>query len=389
MTPQDDTQPMTRRHRRELERAREAARPGQGAQSEPAAVTGAQRAIGATLGRPRPRGRAAVALALLAAVAVVVVPLVLFLGGAGPSSPPAATAVPAVMVSGEAPLSEVMEVAGRTGAVPVVSLKGHLSAPSQVLTDVLVEGSGRQVVSGDGILLSVATFSGSDGTNTTGTRSGTRLYRGPADEQSLGQALAQAVTGSREGSRLVLRAPVETGEGPGTEITVVDVLPTTASGTPVQAVAADVPQATLQEDGSMTVDLAGRAAPTHGSTTVLVQGQGQQVRSTDRLIARYTVVSWADGSVTSSSYGWRTPPGVLDMTDTLSGLAQRLADVQVGSRVVVCLPADQARGDAAIAVVVDLLAIADDSSLAASQATAPAQPSDGVVHVTPSASPTR
>ena len=93
--------------------------------------------------------------------------------------------------------------------------------------------------------------------------------------------------------------------------------------------------------------------------------------------------------MTSSSYGWTTPPGVLDMTDTLSGLAQRLADVQVGSRVVVCLPADQARGDAAIAVVVDLLAIADDSSLAASQAPASAGPSEGVVHVTPSVPPSR
>ncbi|ETJ04585.1 MAG: FKBP family peptidyl-prolyl cis-trans isomerase, partial [Actinomyces urogenitalis DORA_12] len=134
MTPEDDTQPMTRRCRRELERAREAARSGQVSQasaSEPAAVTGAQRAIGATLGRPRPRGRAAVALAVVAALAVVVVPLVLFLGGAGPSSSPAATAVPAVTVSGDAPLEEVMEVAGRTGAVPVVSLKGHLSAPSR------------------------------------------------------------------------------------------------------------------------------------------------------------------------------------------------------------------------------------------------------------------
>lgn len=392
MTPEDDTQPMTRRCRREFERAREAARSGQVSQasaSEPAAVTGAQRAIGATLGRPRPRGRAAVALAVVAALAVVVVPLVLFLGGAGPSSSPAATAVPAVTVSGDAPLEEVMEVAGRTGAGPVVSLKGHLSAPSRVLTDVLVEGSGRQVASGDGILLSVATFSGSNGTNTTGTQSGTRLYRGLADEQSLGQALAQAVTGAREGSRLVLRAPVDTEQGTHAEITVVDVLPTTASGTPVETVPADVPQATLGQDGSMTVDLAGQAAPTHGSTTVLVQGQGQQVRSTDRLIARYTVVSWADGSVTSSSYGWTTPPGVLDMTDTLSGLAQRLADVQVGSRVVVCLPADQARGDAAIAVVVDLLAIADDSSLAASQAPASAGPSEGVVHVTPSVPPSR
>ncbi|WP_172192549.1 FKBP-type peptidyl-prolyl cis-trans isomerase [Actinomyces faecalis] len=405
MTAEDDTQPTTRRRRRERERAQEAAHaagtvPEPSAEpvrqppspaapvSEPAAVTGAQRAIGATLGRPRPRGRAAVALAVAAALAVVTVPLGLFLTGAGPSATsPAATAVPAVTLAGEAPLDEVMEVAGRAGAVPVVWLKGYLSPPSQVLTDVVVEGEGRQVAAGDGIVLLVSTFSGTDGTNTTGTESGTRLYRGLADPHALGEVLAQAVTGAREGSRLVLRAPVDSDQGTGTEITVVDVLPTTASGVPVETLPQDVPQATLQEDGSMAVDVGGRPVPTHGSTTVLVQGQGEQVRSTDRLVARYTVVSWTDGAVVSSSYGWTTPPGVIDMTDTLSGLANRLVDVQVGSRVVVSLPADQARGDTAIVVVVDVLAISDGASLTEAGATASPAPSDGVVYVTPSAAP--
>ncbi|WP_126381683.1 hypothetical protein [Actinomyces howellii] len=360
--------------------------PEEASQEEPGTSTGAQRAIGATLGRPRPRGRVALVMALVAALAIVLVPVTVARFSGGSTETSQAAASQGSPVPGDAPIDQVMEVAGRVGSVPVVSLSGPLTAVDSVSTDEIVVGQGRTLATGEAVLLSVATFSGTDGTNTTGTSSGNRVYRGVLDAASLGEALAEAVAGATEGSRVVLRAPITDVSGAvSTEITVVDVLPTTATGEELSP-PAGTPAVTVGADGAVTVTVQGLAAPTRSASALLVRGQGQQVESDDVVIARYATVSWADGAVRNNTYGAATVPSLIDMTDTLAGITRHLVDVTVGSRVVLSLPADQATGDGAVAVVIDVLAIADDDALAQASAT-PEADDDGVVHVTPSAAP--
>ena len=74
-----DGQPLTRRRLREIERACV----GVATPSEPPTITGAQRAVGATLGRKRPRGAVAVILMVVVVLAIVAVPVVLSRSGAG------------------------------------------------------------------------------------------------------------------------------------------------------------------------------------------------------------------------------------------------------------------------------------------------------------------
>lgn len=323
---------------------------------EPPATTGAQRAIGATLGRPRPRGHAALVLSIMVALAIVLVPVII-VRMIGQSANVA-------VLAADAPLSSVMEVAGRVGATPVVSLKGRLAPASTVTVDVLVEGGGRELATGDAVLLSVAVFSGTDGANLTGTASGTRIYRGSLSAENLGDTLANAVTGATEGTRVVLRAPVTMNNGQhATEITVVDVLPTIAQGQEVTADPA-MPAVSMGEDEQVAISVAGLPVPTRSSAAFLIQGNGAQVTADSTVIARYATVSWADGTVRASTYGATTVPTTINMADTMSGIAEHLVDVPVGSRVVLALPADQARGDEAMVVVIDVLAIADASDLA-------------------------
>lgn len=357
---------------------------------EPTPVTGAQRAIGVTLGRQRPRGYAGIALGIVAALAVVLVPLVITWarGNTTPEELTGPSAIPATTIPADAPLEQALEVAGRVGSVPIVLLNGHLAVPEQVLRDVVIQGSGRAVSKGDGVVLSVSTFSGETGENITGTATGRRLYRGTDTAGELGEILSDAITNTTEGSRIVLRAPVEKEGVRSTEVTVVDVMPTMAEGQAATNLPSDTPSVTQSEDGTVAVDTRGIAAPTRGSTGVLIQGSGRQISATDTVIARYTIVEWESNTVTASSYGWTTPPGVLDMNDTLQGLAQRLVDVSEGSRVVITLPADQARGDGAIAVVVDVLAIVDPASLDPMNGGSPtASSSSTAVQVTLSSSP--
>lgn len=350
---------------------------------EPPAVTGAQRALGATLGRPRPRGRAAVVLMVVAALAIVLVPVVVsrFVGA---SAPQAGASGAASVISADAPVSQALDVAGKVGAVPVLSLHGALAPATDVVTDTLITGTGTKVEDGDAVLLSVATFSGTDGRNTTGTSTGTRLYRGTLSSSSLGVTLAEAVSGATEGSRIVLRAPVASDGVVSTEVTVVDVLPTTASGTG-QRPDTTMPTATLNADRMMTVSVGKLAVPSAARASVLVQGTGRQVQADDVVVARYTSVSWSTGEVLSNTFGRTALPGTISMTNTMQGIAQLLVDVPVGSRVMLALPAGQADGQEAIAIVIDVLAVVESDQLTDATASASASPGEGVVKVTPGA----
>ncbi|MBE6475418.1 MAG: hypothetical protein I3J03_06680 [Actinomyces succiniciruminis] len=393
-----DGKPLTRRQLRERERERAREREGNAPAApapppppepepepeEPPAITGAQRAIGAALGRPRPRGHAAVVLAAIVVAAIVLVPVVVSRLGHGDTPTIVATGQP---TAADAPIEAVLEVAGRVGAVPVVSLLAPLAPATAVTTDTLVTGDGRTLATGDAVLLSVSTFSGTSGENTTGTPTGVRIYRGTVDAASLGDVLADTVTGATEGSRLVLRAPVSADDGAvATEITVVDVLPTTASGEE-RASAAGMPTVAFADDGTVSLSVQDLDAPTRAAASVLVAGTGQQINSGDVIVARYAFANWSDNSLRTSSYGATTVPGIIDMSDTMSGLAQQLVDATVGSRIVLVLPADQAAGDDALAVVIDILAVVADGTL--TDATAAPSPqatptADGVVRVTPS-----
>ncbi len=378
---------LTRRERRELERRREAAeaagdgswgaevvhaagpthgtratdtvgrgghaQDGEGS-AEPAAVKGAQRAVSAAFSPPRRfRRRIGGVLAVVLVLLMVAVPLVVARFFGSDEQAPTTTGV----VAGDAPIAEAVHVAGRVGATPVVSLLAALEPASTLVRDVLVTGDGPAVSVSGPVLLSVSTFSGTDGTNTTGTGSGTRLYLGTLDPTVLGDQLTAALDGVREGSRVVLRAPVvDTSGARHTEITVVDVLPTNATGTE-RAPVEGMPPVTVAQDGTVSASVVGLAAPTISRAETLVRGDGEQVTATSRVVARTALVSWSTGEVISSTWGQSVVPGVIDMTDTLSGISQDLVDATVGSRVVLALSADEARGDQAVVVVIDVLAI--------------------------------
>ena len=344
--------------------------------SEPPPTTGGQRALGAALNRSRPRGRAALILISLVVAAIIIIPLALStMNGKSPASRGAASSVASTMLPADTPLDQAMSVSGRVGATPVVKLTAPLSAPSSLITDTLITGEGRTLQAGDAALLSIATFSGTDGTNTTSPgadssgdeHTGRRLVSVSVDQASLND-LTDIITGTTEGTRLVLRGPLVVDGTPSTEITVIDVLPTTASGTEV-APAAGMPTVTPGDAGALTLSTSGLPAPTRSTAAMLIQGTGEQVHSDSRIIARVQAVSWADGSVITDDYGATALPIAVDMSNakTYAGLRNHLVDVPVGSRMVLALPADQARGDRPVAVVVDILAIEDPKASASGE----------------------
>ena len=77
------------------------------------------------------------------------------------------------------------------------------------------------------------------------------------------------------------------------------------------------------------------------------------------------------------------------MASTMAGIAQHLLDIPVGSRVILSLPADQARGDQPVAVVIDVLAVAEGGEGATGTPRGSATPSAPAEGATPSTPPTR
>ena len=318
-----------------------------------------QRTLGGPLGR-MPRGPLAVALIGVVVLAMILVPLAVNKLVSGRNGTGASTAAQSTVLDGNAPLSQLLTVSGRVGSgvAPSVELNGDasLSAPGSVLTDVVQTGQGRAVSAGTPVILQVSQFSGLNGSNTTGNEAGYKLWQGLLGPE-VGDYINAAVSGQREGARVVLREPAQEEDGSRTtKITVVDLLPTTATGETKQP-AEGAPTVTEGPDGSITVSSAGLPAPTRVSTEILIKGTGPQIGSQDRLIARTTMVSWATGQpLEKSTFGHQEPPKQLDMSNALVGVSQNLVDITVGSRVVLSLPAEQAQGKEPVVVVIDVLA---------------------------------
>ena len=331
------------------------------------AITGAQETeptqrrppLGGPLGR-MPRGPLAVGLIGVVVLAMILVPLAVNKLVSGRNGAGTSTAAQSTVLDGNAPLSQLLKVSGRVGSgvAPSIELSedASLSAPSSVLTDIVQTGQGRAVSEGTPVILQVSQFSGLDGRNTTGNKDGYKLWQGMLGPD-VGDYINAAVSGQREGTRVVLREPADEENGSRTtKITVVDLLPTTATGEAKQP-APGTPTVSEGSDGSITVSSAGLPAPTGASTEILIKGTGPQIGSQDRLIARTTMVSWATGQpLEKSTFGYREPPKQLDMSNALVGVSQNLVDITVGSRVVLSLPAEQAQGKEPVVVVIDVLA---------------------------------
>ena len=226
-----------------------------------------------------PRGPLAVALIGIVILAMILVPLAVDKFVTGRYGPDASPVAQQTVLDGNAPLNQLLTISGRlgSGSAPSIALanEASLSAPSSVLTDVVETGHGRVVSEGSPVILQVSQFSGLDGRNTTGNADGYKLWRNMLSPAA-GDYINAAVSGQREGTRVVLRAPSE--DSSTAEITVVDILPTTAPGETKEP-APGTPAVTDGEDGSIPVSSAGLPVPPRAATAILTKGTAPQLGS--------------------------------------------------------------------------------------------------------------
>ncbi|GEL93452.1 FKBP-type peptidyl-prolyl cis-trans isomerase [Cellulomonas composti] len=155
--------------------------------------------------------------------------------------------------------------------------------------------------------------------------------------QDLGEDLYHTLVGQHVGARLLQISPPSSDES-ATDyptVTVIDVLPTRASGDPVDVTRTDLPTVTRDDDGRPSLTPATGDAPTELVTQPLLRGTGRQVAAKDTITVQYTGWAW-DGVEFDSTWGQRIPVS-LSLLDVPTW-ADALVDQTTGSQVMVVVP---------------------------------------------------
>ena len=224
---------------------------------------------------------------------------------------------------------------------------------------VIEEGSGREITEGSPVLVAITAFDASSGRMLS--ESGRpQMSLGIVGSDEINSDLAMLVTGKREGSRILAFRTITMGDGSpnAMEIDVVDILPSIATGTSVDATVGPM-SVEMSPEGPLISHIS--TLPGGVTTQALIKGDGVQVHEGDRVVAQFTVVGWTDGVVRVST--WETGvPAVVNLNTAMKGLANALVDQKVGSRLAITIPPDLAAGDDTLCVVIDILGTEPGSS---------------------------
>ncbi|GAA4433060.1 FKBP-type peptidyl-prolyl cis-trans isomerase [Georgenia halophila] len=279
------------------------------------------------------------------------------------------TGEPTGQTSEAAPDGGLPTVEGGYGEEPTITFPDS-QAPAELKVEVLKEGDGTEVAATDFV---VADYHGQvwgqdqvfDSSFQHDEPSGFSL-------DGVIPGWKEGLAGTHVGDRVLLSIPPELGYGeqaqgesipPGsTLVFVVDVVeryaPDTnaqADSTPVEP-APDLPvsvEGDLGAPATITVD-DGAPTPTEPEATVIAEGSGEPVAQGGVLV-QYGITSW-DNSTQQST--WESG-GVRSVTVGAGTVFDLLADVPVGSRVVIQAPPSQGSGQTpgqpAVAAVVDVV----------------------------------
>ena len=262
------------------------------------------------------------------------------------------------------PLFDRVTVSGRVGATPTIDIKAPLDVDG-FKARVIEEVTGREITEGSPVLVSVTAFDGTSGRMLS--ESGRpQMSLGIVGSDQISSDLAMLVTGKHEGSRILAFRTVAMGDGsPNTrEIDVVDILPSIATGTSVDATVGPM-SVEMSPEGPLISHIA--TLPGGVTTQALIKGDGVQVHEGDRVVAQFTVLGWTDGVVRVNT--WETGvPAVVNLNTAMKGLTNALVDQKVGSRLAITIPPDLAAGDDTLCVVIDILGTEPGTSTAGDNA---------------------
>ncbi|WP_432548544.1 FKBP-type peptidyl-prolyl cis-trans isomerase [Kineococcus sp. SYSU DK004] len=248
-------------------------------------------------------------------------------------------------------------VTGGPGAKPEVQVTTPLQV-EETTRKVVTAGDGQEVEADDTVQFAYTLYAGSTGRELD-TSYGATDARFPLPQVTRG--IARGLVGANVGDRLAIaiapddgfgEAATQFGEGVDADTTmvlvadVVRVIPETAQGEEV-APPPGLPTVTYGEDGRPTgVEVPeGYQAPEQTLAQPLVQGSGPVVESGQNVTMQYVGARLEDGEVFESSWERQPFQTQIGVGGLIEGWDVGLVGQNVGSRVLLVIPAAQAYGD--------------------------------------------
>ncbi|WP_246260227.1 FKBP-type peptidyl-prolyl cis-trans isomerase [Cellulomonas taurus] len=265
-----------------------------------------------------------------------------------------------------APEDPEVVVTGEVDAPPTVTYRTPLKV-SETTRETVWEGTGPDLVDGRPVLLDFWLENANDASLVKESYTSSPTPR-MLTEEDLGKDLYATLSGQQVGARLVQISPASSASATSyPTVTVLDVLPTRASGEPV-APRDGMPAVTLSEDGAPTITPTGTEPPTDLTVQPLIRGTGQQISEGDVITVQYSGFTWSDGQEIDTTWTSGSP-----QTFTLSDVpawSEALLEQSVGSQVMVVVPPSYALGvtqseefaGQTVVFVIDLLATRSPSA---------------------------
>lgn len=251
-----------------------------------------------------------------------------------------------------------VQVTGEPGAAPELSFPAPYEIDAQRV-EILVAGDGALLERGEPVLLDFYAESAEDGSLIAETYSAEpRAFR--MSSEALGPDLYAALRGQAVGARVLQLAPGRKGF-PAT-VAIYDVLPTSATGEPVEA-RDGLPSVQRAADGKPTVTMPGGDPPAENVVQPLIRGTGPQVEAGQVVTVQYVGATWSDGKVFDSTWTKGKLPAAfpIGVGSVPDGWDEGIVEQTVGSQVLLVLPPGQAADeddlvDETLVYVVDILA---------------------------------
>ncbi len=253
---------------------------------------------------------------------VVAMLLVLAVALLGACAPDAGSGDPTITVSGDA------------GGTPTLTYVAPLTIDHTYRRTVW-PGTGPALVDGGPVLLRYWVEDGRTATLVSENYSTSPVPQ-VLTEADLGADLYRTLKGERVGARVLQVTPA--GNNPQQAypaVTVIDVLPTRADGTPVTP-QPGLPAVTLSPDGAPSIKPTGTPPPTTLVVQPLLRGTGRQVEKTDVVTVQYAGFAWTSGDPVDATWD-RGQPKSFALSE-VPAFAEGLAEQPTGSQVMLVVP---------------------------------------------------
>lgn len=253
------------------------------------------------------------------------------------------------------PAKSKIEVLGAIGAQPVLTLSEPIPLEKSS-TELLIKGRGQQIKDDSIVALRVTVFSGMTGKlqSTSGDES---VLVGPLSAKVFGTELYNAVRGATEGSRYLLKQPVEQQGTSTMEIGVIDIIPTSLNS-PMAALPPDAGLSVSEDQGQVRLAILSDFSGDFRSYP-LITGSGATVAPGQTVLVKYQEFSYSNPPALLKDH-WSEPVKLKLDDKVQQGVARGIVDRKIGSRMLLEVPPAEGSGNQATILVVDILAAWDN-----------------------------